>query len=306
MKKPVIDPEFRDLIVPLTANERERLAQSIIADGEVRDALIVWSTGNILLDGHNRLEIADQHGIRYTVHFLDFDTRNQAMAWIINQQLGRRNVTPHQASYLRGKEASLIGAADTAQKHKMAERTIFRDARFHEALDQIAEKVSPAARSNILAGEFRISRRQVEELAGFTKHEAVKVVNRLGRGLPYSQAVTPAPLGGHAPPPDPAGTQKDAEGGLVPPHLMDVFAPGPLNHYVATLKEMRLDLEQHLVWNPYLHVKELKDELLIVIETIQQALPYAVHDQCLGRGCDDCRSSGWLTAWRFNEIRDDV
>lgn len=56
-----IDPEFQSLIPPLTAEERAGLEESIAREG-VRDPLVVWIEQDILLDGHNRHEIASRLG----------------------------------------------------------------------------------------------------------------------------------------------------------------------------------------------------------------------------------------------------
>ena len=57
-----IDDEFNALIPSLTEEEKKELRQSIESDG-IRDALVVW--GDILIDGHNRYEIAQELNIEY-------------------------------------------------------------------------------------------------------------------------------------------------------------------------------------------------------------------------------------------------
>lgn len=47
---PVIDPEFRSLIGPPTAEERRQLEANLQADG-CRDALVIWAETDILQDG---------------------------------------------------------------------------------------------------------------------------------------------------------------------------------------------------------------------------------------------------------------
>ena len=48
----IIDPEFKELIPPLTAEEYSGLEQSIIAEG-CREPIITWD--NIIIDGHNSI-----------------------------------------------------------------------------------------------------------------------------------------------------------------------------------------------------------------------------------------------------------
>lgn len=88
----IVDPEFRQLIPPLTPDERAQLEANLLADG-CRDALVVWAGENILLDGHNRLDICQAHGIDLEFVELELADRDAAMLWIEENQLGRRNLT---------------------------------------------------------------------------------------------------------------------------------------------------------------------------------------------------------------------
>lgn len=88
--KPVIDAEFASLIPPLTEEEYKQLEENLLSEG-CRDALVVWK--DILIDGHNRLKICEQHQIAYQVVERDFEDRDDAMRYIIQNQFGRRNLT---------------------------------------------------------------------------------------------------------------------------------------------------------------------------------------------------------------------
>lgn len=90
-----IDPEFQSLIPPLSADERSLLEASVAREG-VRDALSVWDRDDdsILLDGHNRHCIATRLDVAYDVVAVPgIETRDDAVVWIIRNQLGRRNLT---------------------------------------------------------------------------------------------------------------------------------------------------------------------------------------------------------------------
>ena len=93
MSAPVIDPEFRDVIPPLSEEEAAGLEDNILAHG-CRVPLDVWR--GILLDGHHRLAICEKHGIEYRVAEIDLLDRHAAMVWIAKNQRDRRNVTPYQ------------------------------------------------------------------------------------------------------------------------------------------------------------------------------------------------------------------
>ena len=82
-----IDPELRDLIPPLSDEERKMLENSILRDG-CDTPLIVWN--GTIVDGHNRYEICTKHGIPFDTAEMDFPDRDAVMLWMIDQQRGRR------------------------------------------------------------------------------------------------------------------------------------------------------------------------------------------------------------------------
>jgi len=87
----VVDPEFRSLCPPLAARQKKLLEESLVLEG-CRDALVVWPVGNLLLDGHHRLEICTRRGIAYKVVRVELSTRDAALRWIVRHQLARRNL----------------------------------------------------------------------------------------------------------------------------------------------------------------------------------------------------------------------
>lgn len=96
-----IDSAFRDLIPPLAPDELALLETSIVSEG-VREPLIVWPTEgrNILLDGHNRLAICRRHGLSFATRSMTFPDRDAAICWIIENQMGRRNLSAYARSVL--------------------------------------------------------------------------------------------------------------------------------------------------------------------------------------------------------------
>lgn len=176
-KAPKIDPEFRDLLNPLTPEEKEGLEALILAEG-CREKLIVWDEQDILIDGHNRLDICTRHQKPYQVKYMNFPDRAAVAAWIIQTQLGRRNLTEERRAYYRGKQ--YLAARETqggdrtkapaeqnakmafmppattaekiAEKHGVSPRTINRDAAFAQSVDTIGA-ADPKKKDEILAGK---------------------------------------------------------------------------------------------------------------------------------------------------------
>lgn len=59
MRKLIVDPTFRDKIPPLLSDEFSKLEENILADGEVREPLVVW--GDTIIDGHHRWKIIQDY-----------------------------------------------------------------------------------------------------------------------------------------------------------------------------------------------------------------------------------------------------
>lgn len=156
----IIDKEFEKLIPPLTKEEYNTLQENCLNDG-IREPISKWN--NIIIDGHNRFNISKNNGwldfetVDYTERFQD---RGQVIEWMLNNQLGRRNLNPDQLSIIRGKLYNLhkLGrggdrkskgqndtlkntAQDMADKYKVSERTIKRDGQFVKNNPEIADKI---------------------------------------------------------------------------------------------------------------------------------------------------------------------
>lgn len=84
-----IDPEFSALIPPLTEEEYAGLERSILEEG-VREPIVTWR--GVIVDGHNRYEIATAHGLDFDTVEYGFDSRDDAKLWMIENQLSRRNL----------------------------------------------------------------------------------------------------------------------------------------------------------------------------------------------------------------------
>src|SRR4051812_5133048 len=99
-----IDPEFRDLIPALSAEEFEQLRKNVIGQGCHSPLIVAMVDGvKLLLDGHNRFDICTKYGVEFTVKEEDGMTREEAMDWNDKNQLGRRNLSPDQMSLIRGR-----------------------------------------------------------------------------------------------------------------------------------------------------------------------------------------------------------
>ncbi|HEV7347403.1 hypothetical protein [Telluribacter sp.] len=193
----IILPELRSLIPPLRAEESQQLESNLLTNG-IKDPLTIWETtpevvlnglapksasrelvgdadssGKIyvLIDGHNRYDLAQRHGLDYRINILDFEDMNQVRDYMINYQLGRRNLTPEQASYLRGlrynkmKEENRSDRINVAQQladeYQVSTRTIKRDSDYAKGV----EELSPELKKEVLTGKAKLPRAAAKVLS---------------------------------------------------------------------------------------------------------------------------------------------
>ena len=196
-----IDPEFQNQIPPLTDDEYKQLEENILKEGKLLSPLIVW--GNTLVDGHNRYAILQKHPeIYFSTMPLRFENREEAIAWICRNQLGRRNLTPEQKKFLVGKQYSIehrkpggngnnqyttatqetvqeeLCQNDTippvssetsirrkiAEQHHVSESYVSRSEKFMKGVE-IMEQMMPGTKEKILSGQFKVRDADMHRLA---------------------------------------------------------------------------------------------------------------------------------------------
>lgn len=114
-----IDDEFKNLIPPLADDEFQQLEENILRDG-IQDSLKTWR--GILIDGHNRYQIAQKHGLPFKVTEMEFADRDAVKMWIVQNQFGRRNVNRFSRGELALKlEPSIAAQAKANQVRKSAD-----------------------------------------------------------------------------------------------------------------------------------------------------------------------------------------
>lgn len=205
------DEYFKQLIPPLTQNERQLLEENIEKDG-CREPLCVW--GEIIVDGHNRYEICTKLRIPFHVQQVDFNNREEVIAWICINQLGRRNISDETRRYLIGKryeaekilgtrnpsgrnqhpekevngrlghkpqtqEYQRITAAKLGEEYNINERTVRQYGNYSRAMDVLAEK-EPELISEVLSGKVKISYNTISKLTNLPVQKTKNVKNKSG------------------------------------------------------------------------------------------------------------------------------
>ena len=157
-----IDKEFQSLIPPLTDDEYRRLEKSILSEG-VREPIITWN--DTIIDGHNRYNICQKHGIDCPHVERAFESRDAAKIWICENQLGRRNLEPGQKAAL-GIERNEAEIREKARLRKFAGKKI--DLRVHGPEGTVSEK---GTTNEIIAKQVGVSEATVKRVLGVKRKD---------------------------------------------------------------------------------------------------------------------------------------
>ncbi len=200
----VILPELQRHIPPLSAEEFAQLEQNIVEEG-CRDAIVLWivkienEAKYVLIDGHNRYKICQHHQKDFQIRVLEFADISYVKNWMINNQLGKRNVTEEVKSYLRGQQytqqkdhsnfkgnqftnAPKEGEEDEkdkpkqktherlAEQHRVSPKTIQRDEKYSMGLDRLAGQ-DQQLKWKILQRDIVIPKSYLENIAEKSEQE---------------------------------------------------------------------------------------------------------------------------------------
>jgi len=94
-----VDRELKALLPPLPEEELGVLTESLRKDGCI-NPILVWKEKGTIIDGMNRYRICSKHGIPFKIKYLRFSSKEEVKAWIVEHQLGRRNISTYQKCVL--------------------------------------------------------------------------------------------------------------------------------------------------------------------------------------------------------------
>ncbi len=187
---------LKNFIPALSKEEYQQLEKNLLEEG-CRDPLVVWEAGSelVLVDGFNRYKICTQHRIPFQVEKRQFKDEEEAKDYMINNQLGRRNLHPDQLSYFRGlkyermkkqnrgydqilsKGQNDLSTADRlAQEFRVSEKTIKRDAAYSRGIELVGQS-NPELKQSILSGEAKVKKSDIQELAKAEGDSSIKIKN---------------------------------------------------------------------------------------------------------------------------------
>ena len=153
------------------------------------------SVNPLYTDEHNRYAILQKHPeIYFSTMPLRFENREEAVAWICRNQLGRRNLSPEQKRYLLGKQyeaekkAAKIfrgnqytlakkSGGDHGDNHHSGKKTcdriaeengvsrasVLRASHYTRGID-IADNLSPGIKQKVFSGEVKFTNEEMSKL----------------------------------------------------------------------------------------------------------------------------------------------
>jgi hypothetical protein len=311
-----IDPEIHALIPPLLKEERDYLRAGLKRDGCLAP-VIVWAGENILLDGHNRKELAEELGIGFRVTELEFESRNEALAWVIEHQFGRRNLSAMQRVNLALRLEPLI--ADRAKERQLSGGVVPNSAQ-GRTVEILAEKAGvgkdtiqkgrkingqavPEIRDMATRGEVSIN--AAAKVADLPKSEQRAVAKRGPAAVKAraTESATARESRNGSPPAVPT----DHEGKPLPDikRLRAIFADDQLISDLESAMTAVTKAKNLVVKSPVgIAIKAQEQQFDSFIGQARAIVRlyqfHAVCDECKGKGCSMCSSIGAVTRDSFD------
>ncbi|KKL77729.1 hypothetical protein LCGC14_2031990 [marine sediment metagenome] len=102
-----IDEELQKLIPPLAEDELKQLESNLKNEGwRSNERIITWN--DIIVDGHNRYSICKKYKITFKTQEKKFKDKNEVILWMIDNQLGRRNLPDYARGELNWKKLEIL------------------------------------------------------------------------------------------------------------------------------------------------------------------------------------------------------
>ena len=89
-RTPTVLPEMAELLPPLTGEQLAALEADILKNGCYSPVIV--NENMVIIDGHNRQRLCDQHGLPYQMAVFSFESMLEAKQWALDTQKGRRNL----------------------------------------------------------------------------------------------------------------------------------------------------------------------------------------------------------------------
>jgi len=254
-------PELKNLLPPLSKKEYDGLEKDILKNGCL-SAVVAWN--DTIVDGHNRYEICQKHGLPFEVRQMEFASIDDARYWAWEHQEHRRNLSPFQKAEL----ALLFKPMLTAQgKENMSHGGSKKSSQHSNQGCLISDNLGTVDTTKELAKKAGIGRDTMHKAEFLSKHADEETKENLRQGKTtinreYKQAKEKAAK------PKTTGTKKTSKESPVaePQREPENSEPSPSKTvpcieglgYVqtTTLKDIRHDKPEYLLRNLASHFRK--------------------------------------------------
>ena len=89
-RTPTVLPEMAELLPPLTGEQLAALEADLLKNGCYSPVIV--NADMVIIDGHNRQRLCEQHGLPYQMAVFSFESMLEAKQWALDTQKGRRNL----------------------------------------------------------------------------------------------------------------------------------------------------------------------------------------------------------------------
>lgn len=312
-----IDPNFSELEpAGHHANFSDQaLEEQLIADGGPRDALLAWKNGKklILCNGHRRLAICENHGLKFRVEIRDFPSYQHARYYVRQQALSCRQYTSDQFDTAIADLAAIKKTTEgrgaqkkVAEQMGVSESTVSRAKKGQEAKDALPAEIREA----VNLSEVMVSRKATKQLSEMSPEQQQAVVERLPECNSLNNAIN---LVLAEEDPDELPIIFDGVQNEVPDNLRLVFserlhefkAIGTLMTSVTKkLNELSQQKGGELLEEALGDAKKSMNDARVIIRA---TIPLAVCPYCKGKRktCKPCDSNGWMNRGTYESVPKD-
>lgn len=321
----IIDPDFQALCRAHTPEEAALFKASMDKYGML-EPVLCWESpeGPVLIDGHHRYNHHAELGFEVDYTPVEgIENRQQALEWIRDHQMGRRNQTPQDRAMLiaspvfaptakvgkpaKGEGKAIKTQTDAAEEAGVSRATLNRDKDFAKGVE-VLEKVAPETAK--AAKEGKVTKESVEKVgkaakAGKAPAEAAKEVK-----APRAKKPVDAP-----PPDEPEPHPVDPKGLPVAKEHLAIFSDGAImSTWQKAVSEVAKAMTKvpEMSFGPGVLDKEIRETLLRARGLIMEGKPTTKCPHCKPSAkpvklskCDACHGKTWLNGAEFRNLTSD-
>lgn len=301
--------EFHPLANRFPLLEGEQFAafvRNMETNGYNASTKVIWLYEGMILDGRNTYRACQQLGINPNFRSY-YNEYGSPWTFVKMMNLHRLHLTPSQWAMLAAEEHEKskdsivqVTASQTAEEFGISESTLHNAKRvLKSGTDSVKQLVREGKATADDAAKIVKQPKEVQDAAAnkVATGEAGTLAEA-AQGDSFEKADEPLPA-------CKAGKVDDA-GAVIPAHLMDVFSSSIFKRFKELLLELKSLSPAMLANSPWwVSDTDSRKKIDELIARANDCAPYAVCPACHGQkgGCKQCRTQGWVPAWRYDEIK---